>query len=59
MGGKSKDEIFDDFISDLFTNKLNITTSVKKSLLSSENKNSSFQGGLPLDQTLMISTAKK
>jgi len=49
MGGKSKDEIFDDFICDLFTNKLNITTSVKKSLLSSENKNSSFHGGLPLD----------
>jgi hypothetical protein len=35
--GRSKDDIFDDFLSDLFTSKLNITNSVQKSFFHSEN----------------------
>ena len=35
--GRSKDDIFDDFLSDLFTSKLNISNSVHKSFFHSDN----------------------
>ena len=35
--GRSKDDIFDDFLSDLFTSKLNITNSVQKSFFNPDN----------------------
>lgn len=67
LGGKTKDEIFDDFICDLFTSKafagLELSTSRQNMLLTSERKDSSsrlnLSNILPLDQSLLISTAKK
>jgi hypothetical protein len=35
--GRSKDDIFDDFLSDLFTSKLNISNSIQKSYVKGEN----------------------
>ena len=57
-GGRSQEEIFDEFICDMFSNKLNLTSSIHKSMLRTD---ASFfnQPSLPLDQTLLISTAKK
>lgn len=51
--GRSKDDIFDDFLSDLFTSKLNITNSVQKSFFNPD-RNQGQTGGannntLPLD----------
>ena len=48
--GKTKDEIFDDFICELFTNKLDISTSVKKSFFRSDGHSSILHPEtLPLD----------
>lgn len=54
--GRSKDEIFDDFVLDLFQNKVdNSVLKRQMKLLKSDDT----ERPLPLDQTLMISTAKK
>jgi hypothetical protein len=56
IGGRSKDEIFDNFISELFTSKMDLSNSLMKNV---KNNESLVNGTLPLDQSLLISTAKK
>lgn len=52
---RSKNDIFDDFICDLFSSKLS-NSSMNMSL---DNLHKTIAKPLPLDQTLLISTAKK
>lgn len=57
MQKKNKNDVFDDFICDLLSTKLDLSTSdLAKSLMTMDNSNIA---SLPLDQTLFISTAKK
>jgi hypothetical protein len=47
--GKSKDDIFDDFLSDLFTSKLNISSSIQKSFIKGDKTSGGVNNTLPLD----------
>eukprot|EP00347_Sterkiella_histriomuscorum_P006967 403350758 len=54
---KNKNDVFDDFICDLLSTKVDIASGLENSMAFMNSSNSaSF---LPLDQTLVISTAKK
>lgn len=65
FGGKSKDDIFDDFICELFSSKagaqLDLSGSRSMLLLKSEKRDHRVNPNqtLPMDQSLLISTAKK
>lgn len=59
-GAKSKDEVFDNFICNLFSSKLDLSYSMKKSLADGSTMiTNNMSMTLPLDQSLLISTAKK